>query len=94
MGKIETQPDQLVAVGGQHAAVAAALEECAGLVRAAAQGIAEGAGHPGAAAAGEDYGASWGTHLAQAKENVHRSGANLSAAAEAYRETDGGQMRS
>lgn len=92
--KIEVEPQQLATGRAQHASVAAALAECAGMMSAASQGLADGAGHPSAMAAGEAYGASWGAHLTQARDSVELTGADLAAAAEAYRETDDGQMRS
>ncbi len=92
-GRIEVDTGQLAAGRAEHAAVVGMLAECAGLMGAASQGFVEGAGQPGAVRAGEAYGARWGADLAGAGDCVDRAGANLAAAAEAYRETDEGQMR-
>ncbi len=93
MPGFQVNTDELAAGGGQQGVVAAAVGSTAGLVRAAGSAISEGAGHSGASAAGEAWGGAWQAELAARAEVLRRAAANLNAAAEAYRETDDGQMR-
>jgi hypothetical protein len=86
-------PDQLAAGRGHQEMVAGAVGGAAGVLRAAAAGVADAAGHPGACGAGADWGAAWEGELASRAEVLRRAGVNLAAASEAYRETDEGQMR-
>jgi hypothetical protein len=93
MPGFQVNTDELAAGGGHQHVVAAAVGGTAGLVRAAASAIAEGAGHSGASAAGSAWGTAWEAELTARAELLRRSAANVAAAAEAYRETDDGQMR-
>jgi hypothetical protein len=93
MPGFQVNPDELAAGRGHHDVVAGAIGGSAGVLRAASAAIAEGAGHPGASAAGADWGAAWEGELAGRAEVLRRTGLNLAAAADAYRETDEGQMR-
>ena len=93
MPGFKVNPNELAAGRGHHDAIAVAIGGSAGLVRAAAAAIAEGAGHGGASSAGAAWGAAWEAELAGRAEVLRRTGQNLAAAAEAYRETDEGQMR-
>ena len=93
MPGFNVNPRELAAGRGHHDAVAGSIGGSAGLLRAAAAAIAEGAGHAGASAAGADWGTAWEAELAGRAELLRRTGQNLSAAADAYRETDEGQMR-
>jgi hypothetical protein len=89
----QVDPDQLAAGRGHQEIVAGAIGGAAGVLRAAAAAVAEGAGHAGACGAGADWGAAWDAELVGRADVLRRSGENLAAAAEAYRETDEGQMR-
>jgi uncharacterized protein YukE len=93
MPGFQVNPNELAAGRGHHDAIAGEIGGSAGLVRAAAAAIAEAAGHAGASAAGADWGAAWEAELAGRAEVLRRTGQNLAAAADAYRETDEGQMR-
>ena len=93
MPRFEVNTDELAAGRGHQDMVAAAIGGAAGLLRAAGSSIADSAGHPGAATAGADWGSAWEAELAGRAEVLRRAGQNLAAAAEAYRETDAGQMR-
>jgi Excreted virulence factor EspC, type VII ESX diderm len=93
MPRIDVTTDELAAGGSHQAAVAAAIGGSAGLVRAAGAAIAGAAGHAGAATAGSDWGAAWEAELSARADVVGRSAHNLDAAAAAYEETDGGQIR-
>ena len=93
MPRIDVTTDELAAGGSHQAAVAAAIGGSAGLVRAAGAAIADAAGHAGAAAAGSDWSAAWEAELTTRADAIVRSARNLDAAARAYQETDGGQMR-
>jgi hypothetical protein len=63
------------------------------MVRAAASAISESAGHAGASAAGGAWGTVWEAELRRHADGLRQSGVNLAAAADAYRETDEGQLR-
>jgi hypothetical protein len=89
----QVDADQLAAGRGHQEMVAGTIGGAAGVVRAAAAVVADGAGHPGACGAGADWGTAWEVELTGRAEVLRRAGANLAAAAEAYRETDEGQMR-
>jgi hypothetical protein len=93
MPGFEVNTDALAAGRGHQDAIAAAVGGTAGLVRAAASAISESAGHDGASAAGATWGTAWESELARHADGLRRSGVNLEAAADAYRETDEGQMR-
>jgi hypothetical protein len=93
MPDFKVNTDELAAGRGHHEAIAGAVGGAAGLLRAAASSVADSAGHPGACAAGADWGAAWEGHLAGHADVIRRTGDNLSAAAVAYRETDASQMR-
>jgi hypothetical protein len=93
MPDFRVNTDELAAGRGQHEAIAGAVGGAAGLLRAAASSVADSAGHPGACAAGLDWGAAWEGHLGGHADVIRRTGHNLSAAALAYRETDESQMR-
>lgn len=93
MARFEVNTDELAAGRGHQEMAAAALGGAAGLLRAAGSSIADAAGHPGAATAGADWGSAWEAELAGRAEVLRRTGQNLAAAAESYRETDAGQMR-
>ena len=93
MPGFQVNTDELAAGRGHHDTIAGAIGGSAGLLRAAAGSIADAAGHPGASAAGADWGTVWEVELAGRAEAIRRTGQNLGAAAEAYRETDEGQMR-
>jgi hypothetical protein len=89
----QVNPEQVGAGRGQQEMVAEAIGGAAGVLRAAAAAVADGAGHTGACGAGADWGAAWEVELAGRAEVLRRTGENLAAAAAAYRETDEGQMR-
>jgi uncharacterized protein YukE len=93
MPGFQVDTNELAAGQGHHDVIAGTIGGSAGLLRAAAAAIAEGAGHAGASAAGADWGAAWEAELAGRAEVLRRTGQNLAAAADAYRETDDGQMR-
>jgi hypothetical protein len=93
MPGFEVNTEALAAGRGHQDAIAAAVAGTAGMVRAAASAISESAGHAGASAAGGTWGAAWESELARHADGLRRSGVNLAAAADAYRETDEGQMR-
>ena len=93
MPEFKVNPDQLAAGRGHNDMVAGTIGGTAGLLRAAASSVADAAGHPGASAAGADWGSLWEGQLAGSAEAIRRTGENLAAAAHAYRETDEGQMR-
>jgi hypothetical protein len=93
MPDFKVNTDELAAGRGHQEMIAGGLGGSAGILRAAAATVAASAGHAGAMAAGADWGAVWEAHLAGHAEAVRRTGHNLSAAAEAYRETDESQMR-
>jgi hypothetical protein len=93
MPRIHVNTDELAAGQGHQAAIAAALGGSGGALRAASSTIADAAGHPGAMAAGADWGAAWESAFAARADAILRAAQNLGAAAEAYRETDDGQMR-
>lgn len=90
MAEIQVDSNQLMAGQGQQAAIASAVGSVAGLVRAAGSSIGDGAGQPGAADA---WAAAWEGELAGRAQGLLRASQNLAAAADAYRETDAGQMR-
>jgi hypothetical protein len=93
MPRFQVNTDELATGRGHQDMVAAALGGAAGLLRAAGSSISDAAGDSGAAAAGADWGTAWEGELAGRAEVLRRTGQNLAAAAEAYRETDAGQMR-
>jgi hypothetical protein len=93
MPEFKVNTDELVAGRGHHHMIAGAIGESAGILRAAAGAVAESAGHPGACAAGADWGVAWEGHLVGHADALRQTGDNLAAAAHAYRETDGSQMR-
>jgi hypothetical protein len=93
MPRFQVNTDELAAGRGHQDMVAATIGGAAGLLRAAGSSIADAAGHPGASAAGADFGSAWEVELAARAEVLRRTGQNLAAAAEAYRETDEGQLR-
>lgn len=90
MAEIQVDPNQLVAGQGQQAAISSAVAGAAGVVRAAGSALGDGAGQPGA---GDAWAAAWEGELAGRAQGLLRASQNLAAAAEAYRETDDGQMR-
>jgi hypothetical protein len=89
----QVNPDQLATGRGRQDTVAGAIGGAAGVLHAATAAVAEGAGHAGACSAGAAWGAAWESELAGRTEVLRRASQNLAAAAEAYRETDEGQMR-
>jgi Excreted virulence factor EspC, type VII ESX diderm len=93
MPGFQVNTDELAAGRGHQDMIASALGGAAGMMRAAGTSIADAAGHPGAATAGTDFGSAWEGELAGRAEFLRRTGENLAAAAEAYKETDAGQMR-
>jgi hypothetical protein len=93
MPRFQVNTDELAAGRGHQDMVASAIGGAAGLIRAAGSSISDAAGHPGAAAAGADWSAAWEGELDRRSETLRRTGENLAAAAEAYRETDEGQIR-
>jgi uncharacterized protein YukE len=90
--RFQVNTDELAAGESRQAMIAGAIGGSAGLVRAAASSIADAAGHAGASSAGSDWGAAWEGELVARAEVLRRAGQNLAAAAQAYRETDDGQM--
>jgi hypothetical protein len=93
MPEFKVNTDELAAGRGQNDAIAGTIGGAAGLMRAAGTSIADSAGHDGASSAGADFAGAWERELAGRAEFLRRAGENLAAAAEAYRETDAGQMR-
>jgi hypothetical protein len=93
MPDFKVNTDELAAGRGHHHMIAGALGGSSGVLRAASSSVAESAGHPGAMAAGADFGMAWEGHLASNADAIRRTGDNLGAAAAAYRETDDSQMR-
>jgi hypothetical protein len=93
MPDFKVNTDELAAGRGHHHIIAGALGGSSGVLRAASSSVAESAGHPGAMAAGADFGMAWEGHLASNADAIRRTGDNLGAAAAAYRETDDSQMR-
>jgi uncharacterized protein YukE len=93
MPGFQVNTDELAAGRGRQDAIAGAIGGAAGVMRAAGTSIAEAAGHPGASAAGAGFATAWESELSGRADFLRRAGENLAAAAEAYRETDAGQMR-
>jgi hypothetical protein len=93
MAGFRVDTSELAGAYGHQAAITAAIGGSAGLVRAAAAAIVEGAAEAGAASAGAEWGAAWEAGLAARAALLERTGDNLAAAADAYRATDESQMR-
>jgi hypothetical protein len=93
MPDFKVNTDELAAGRGHHEMIAGGLGGSAGILGAAAAAVAASSGHAGAMAAGADWGAVWEAHLAAHAETARRTGHNLAAASDAYRETDASQMR-
>jgi hypothetical protein len=70
MPGFQVNTDELAAGRGHHDMVAGAIGGSAGVLRAAAAAIADGAGHSGAAAAGADFGAAWEADVTRPGESV------------------------
>ena len=90
MPGFQVDPDQLVAGSRASGGGCRGDRWRRGLV---ALGCGGGRRGRGACGAGEDWGAAWEGELAGRAQVLRRTGENLAAAAEAYRETDEGQMR-
>jgi hypothetical protein len=60
MPEFKVNPDQLAAGRGHNDMVAGTIGGTAGPLRAAASSVADAAGHPGASAAGVDWGSPLG----------------------------------
>jgi hypothetical protein len=93
MPRIEVDTDSLTAGGAAQTAAGGHALEAAGALQAAMAAAADAVGDAGAGGAVGDWGATWSRSLAALGDATVRTGGNLTAAGQAYRETDEGQMR-
>jgi hypothetical protein len=94
MGRIEVDTEQLGAIAGRQAAIAARVAELCGELDAAAAGAAGAAGDGRLAGAVGDCGRAWSSAFSALAGAVHGYAANAGAAAGAYHETDANAMPS
>jgi hypothetical protein len=88
MPRIEVDPGQLHAAGGEQAALAAQIGSLCGAVEAAGDAAASAAGQAGAAAAIADCAGAWSMSLQLLAQSVGGLATNVDAAGGAYTGTD------
>ncbi len=88
MARMEVQPEALSSAGAQQRQVAGRVLEQAGLIAAAGATGAGAAGDGGVAGAISGCAGGWATALDGLAQGIGALGANLDAAAGAYRRTD------
>ena len=92
MARIEVDTDQVAAIAGRQAAIAARVAELCGELDAAAAGAAGAAGDGRVSGAVSDCGRAWSLALSALGTAVHGYAANAGAAAAAYHTTDANAM--
>jgi hypothetical protein len=93
MPRINVDTESLTAGGARQSAAGGQALEAAGELEAAIAAAADAVGDAGAGGAVGDWGATWARSLAALGDATLRTGGNLTAAGEAYRETDEGLIR-
>lgn len=94
MPSIEVVPEQLLGAGSRQSGMAGELREAGLRLRAMRESAAGGAGEAGAARSMADCCETWSRSLVALADAVEAYGANLTAAASAYGDTDAGAMPS
>jgi hypothetical protein len=93
MPRIQVDTEALTAGGHRQSAAGGDALAAAGELNAAMAAAAAAVGDAGAGGAVGDWGASWSRSLAALGDATTRTGGNLTAAGQAYQQTDEGQMR-